>query len=159
MSLCIDAITSYIYRCYRYEETLNTFEQDMARVLGEMRQEQEVIIEHIIASATREYALYFERILQRKRFSIHGRVALLNEQNEQNEIRDCCICMESYPKDEFVTLHCNHEFCHRCLHTSLLSDKRPEPCCAYCRANITQLTFRTQKIYNEFSDVLINTEI
>ena len=87
-----------------------------------------------------------------KKFEIN-----LNFEKEKNtkEILDCCICFENLKKREFVKLNCSHEFCNGCLKNMLLSDNRAKPCCAYCRTEVSTITTRTEKIYNEMMDLII----
>ena len=54
-------------------------------------------------------------------------------------LKKCFICFENYKQSEFIKLGCNHEFCKDCTKKALRSDKRPKPCCAYCRTEVTKL--------------------
>lgn len=98
---------------------------------------------------------YMERFLV-KRFNIE---TILEEQSLEIEnketISECFICFENYKQSEFIKLGCNHEFCKDCTKKALRSDKRPKPCCAYCRTEVTKLTSRTKEIHDDLLELVV----
>ena len=93
-----------------------------------------------------------ERLLQKK-FNIES-VIELDEISYQEE-KECDICFDSYKKDQFVSFNCKHEFCKTCVKKSIESDKRPHPCCGYCRTKICKMTSRTIEVQLELSELII----
>jgi len=75
---------------------------------------------------------------------------------EQQHVCECNICYESYEKRNFIRLNCMHEFCNTCLKTILTvdTDKIQLPCCAYCRANITDIVVRSEEIKTQFEEIV-----
>ena len=51
----------------------------------------------------------------------------------EEEIVECLICVNSYPKNEFFFTKCAHEFCVHC------KVKLPQPLCPYCRMYLSEL--------------------
>ena len=98
---------------------------------------------------------YMERFLV-KRFNIE---TILEEQSLEIEnketISECFICFENYKQSEFIKLGCNHEFCKDCTKKALRSDKRPKPCCAYCRTEVTKLISRTKEIHDDLLELVV----
>jgi hypothetical protein len=191
--MCIDAITQYIYHTYKYQyenendsETdysdmpelvdLNdpiesNFEQDMVRILEDMRNpvEREIITQNppftndMVSALQNDFMrsamLFLEmtrnmdiRINEPKKFTIES---VIEPHTELEQSSECCICFENYKKEKFVTLNCKHEFCNGCLKKALCSDNRPKPCCAYCRTEVTKMISRTTDVYNELAELIL----
>ena len=91
-----------------------------------------------------------------KRFNIE---TILEEQTLEIEnketISECFICFENYKQSEFIKLGCNHEFCKDCTKKALRSDKRPKPCCAYCRTEVTKLISKTKEIHDDLLELVV----
>jgi len=68
---------------------------------------------------------------------------------------ECNICYEERENKMFVKLDCGHEFCKDCIRQSLQNEQRQNPCCAFCRANITSLELKSESIKNELNDFII----
>jgi len=96
-----------------------------------------------------------ETPLHSRKFVIESILQEEDKMEKIEEIVDCCICFESYNKSEFVKLNCNHEFCNGCLKNALTSDKRPKPCCAYCRTEVTRMISRTYEIYDKMRELIL----
>ena len=91
-----------------------------------------------------------------KRFNIE---TILEEQTLEIEnketISECFICFENYKQSEFIKLGCNHEFCKDCTKKALRSDKRPKPCCAYCRTEVTKLISKKKEIHDDLLELVV----
>jgi hypothetical protein len=171
-SICKDAITHYIYETYKYEYNIPTTiedhsDNDSMPDLIEIEDEYfEAELVNIMSASLQNdisSAYFFSEIRSRRqeqsrKFAIES---ILQEENKMEkmgkmeEILDCCICFESYNKSEFVKLNCNHEFCNGCLKQTLVSDKRPKPCCAYCRAEVITMISRTTEIHGKMAELLL----
>lgn len=103
---------------------------------------------------------YIAEIAERetRKFNIATRVR--EENNEQIKI-ECNICYELCNNKNFIKLNCNHEFCKECIKNILKSCKSnfKEPCCAYCREEINMITYKSETIHEEFSDLIAITSI
>lgn len=181
ISLCVNAITQFIYNTYKYQHVIqettietepieNDFEQEMIRIMTEFSNQPEEQIqissENMFASLSNDYrtALLFLEIMD----NIHARRTQVNNETKKFEIEsiiepltnsientsECCICFESYNKEDFITLGCNHEFCNNCLKKTLLSDNREKPCCACCRTEVSTMISRTNKIHSKMSELI-----
>jgi len=93
-----------------------------------------------------------DRLLHRK-FKIDSIVEA--DATNCKEEMECCICFESYKREVFVSLNCKHEFCKSCLKNAIKSDKREDPCCAYCRDKISKMTSRTIEVQSELSELIL----
>jgi hypothetical protein len=69
---------------------------------------------------------------------------------------ECNICYEEYEKKNFIKLNCGHEFCKDCIKQSLQNEKRPMPCCAFCREVIKNLELSSKSIEEEFRHFIKN---
>jgi hypothetical protein len=68
---------------------------------------------------------------------------------------DCDICYDSVNISKFVKLNCNHKFCSECTKNSLKSCPRfQEPVCAFCRSQITLLTYPNEEVKSEFANLI-----
>lgn len=63
------------------------------------------------------------------------------------EFGSCGICLsDEIPTAKMVKTGCNHEYCDACI-SKIIHTK---PCCAFCRAIITELSVNSQNVYNKF---------
>ena len=63
-------------------------------------------------------------------------------------VASCGICMsDEIPIANMVKTGCNHEYCDACISQIV----RTKPCCAFCRANITELCVNSHIVYNKFN--------
>jgi hypothetical protein len=81
-----------------------------------------------------------------RKFNITTHTAV--ENNTQIEI-ECNICYELNENTKFIKLNCNHEFCKECVKNVLKScyELFNTPCCAYCRTEITDITYKNETIH------------
>jgi hypothetical protein len=88
-----------------------------------------------------------------RKFNIATRV---REENDEQIKIECNICYELCNNKNFIKLNCNHEFCKECIKNILKSCKSnfKEPCCAYCREVINAITYKSETIHEEFSDLI-----
>lgn len=91
-----------------------------------------------------------------RKFNIKTKIS--EKQDDLEEKCECNICYEESEKQHFVKYNCGHEFCKDCIKKSLQNESKIKPCCAFCRADITNFEFKTETIKNEFND-LITSEI
>jgi hypothetical protein len=70
-------------------------------------------------------------------------------------ICECNICYESKNKHDFVKLNCGHELCKDCIKQSLQNVRTEQPCCAFCRSEITNLELASQSIQDELNELVI----
>ena len=108
----------------------------------------DLIIYHIVSLLTQnEFRTAGER-----KFSIKCDLNKI----ESQEVCDCNICFEEFNITNFVKLNCNHEFCKECVKQTLKTCNRfLDPTCAYCRAPITNLSFKNNDVQSEFSEMII----
>ena len=79
-----------------------------------------------------------------RRFNINAYL-ILSEDLEELEEAECQICYDSKNRNRFVKLNCNHEYCAPCIiQTMNNTSQYREPCCAFCRATMTDFT-----VFNE----------
>lgn len=89
--------------------------------------------------------------MQDRKFGIATQVV----EEESETPCECNICYESFNVTNFVKLNCEHEFCKDCLKKSMKACGRLKtPTCAYCRAQITNITYRNETIQTEFLDII-----
>jgi hypothetical protein len=156
---CIDSIKNYIFNQYGEEETDENFipfsNEDetnvdengilaLAGILMLSGYSNETITEILVT-----------RLLNRNpeitKYSFTTTVETL-EKKEEDEKCDCSICFENLEKDTFAKLGCNHEFCSDCLVSSIKATKANAPRCAFCRANITNITTYLPEIDCKFDE-------
>ena len=78
-----------------------------------------------------------------------------DEQQIGDEICECGICYEdTIPKKHQVTLNCKHQICKDCFTGCLktTSARKEFPTCAFCRANISEITVHSEEVKNEFAE-------
>lgn len=68
---------------------------------------------------------------------------------------ECPICFDELPMgSDAVMAQCGHIYCSPCINTFIKhlasSQSNKEPCCAMCRADITQLTFNKYPTFTNF---------
>ena len=97
--------------------------------------------------------LYIESIQ-----NAHSLIRLFNIENIVEKLQEnmkkpneCCVCMNSHNKSDFITFGCNHEFCKECTKNTL----RVNPICPLCRANITKVVSRTDEVHYELDKLAI----
>jgi hypothetical protein len=83
----------------------------------------------------------------------HIQTKISNEINLESKC-ECNICYEEYEKINFIKLNCGHEFCKNCIKQSLQNERRPTPCCAFCRADIKNLELCSKSIEEELRDLI-----
>jgi len=72
-----------------------------------------------------------------------------------NDTNECNICYESKEKSVFVKFDCEHDFCKECVMQCLKNDRRSEPCCALCRAEIKTCKTSSKAIYDELLKIMV----
>jgi hypothetical protein len=174
----INEITRYIYETYKYQHQHNLSETDtdsdyesLPDLISVENEYNDIsIIDNFIRDYnTNAYINYYssnmdlnlENIFdyvnqqtKEKKFAIESVMETL-ENDIAEQTYECCICFESYNKSNFIKLGCQHEFCNNCVQKSLYIDKRPNPCCAYCRKVVTKMICRTNIIHDKMSEFIL----
>jgi hypothetical protein len=79
-----------------------------------------------------------------RKFAINAQL-VVSEDLEEAE-KECEICYDSKAKNRFVKLNCNHECCAPCIiQTMNNTNQYREPCCAFCRAQMTNFTVGSEE--------------
>jgi len=88
-----------------------------------------------------------------KKFNITPILNIIDEsENEKQDVCECAICLSDTVKiSDSVKLNCSHQFCGECVIKTLETNKSLEPCCALCRATITNITVNTSDNYDKIS--------
>jgi hypothetical protein len=68
---------------------------------------------------------------------------------------DCNICYETIENKNFIKLNCGHEFCKSCIKKTLENEKKNNPSCAFCRAEINEFEISNNEIREEFNDLIV----
>jgi hypothetical protein len=90
---------------------------------------------------------------QNKKYNIS---LLLDTNNDiKDGTNDCNICYENKEKSAFIKFNCQHEFCKECVVQCLKTDRRAEPCCALCRAEIKTCKTISKPIYDELLKIIV----
>ena len=154
---CIDLIIQY------FMPVIQTRYQNIQEALAEMAQPAEPlqVIHAMIIEITRSINNInrsldnidnsLEARLDRK-FNIKTKIS--EKQDDLEEKCECNICYEESEKQHFVKYNCGHKFCKDCIKKSLQNESKIKPCCAFCRADITNFEFKTETIKNEFNDLI-----
>ena len=104
---------------------------------------------------------YNEEQILNKKFNISLLLDTNNDIKEnnnsinQNNKSDCNICLENKENSTFVRFGCKHEFCKECVVQCLKNDRRAEPCCALCRAEIKTCKTSSREIYEELLKIMV----
>ncbi len=85
----------------------------------------------------------------------HIKTKISEDQDDLDKKCECNICYEEREKKTFVKLDCGHEFCKDCIRQSLQNEQRQIPCCAFCRADITNIELKLETVKNEFNNLII----
>jgi hypothetical protein len=83
---------------------------------------------------------------------------VVDDQQVGDDICECGICYEDgIPKKHQVTLNCKHQICKDCFKGCLknTSARSEFPTCAFCRANISEITVHSEEVKTEFNDFII----
>ncbi len=88
-----------------------------------------------------------------RKFNIKTKIS--EDQDNLEDKCECNICYEEREKKTFVKLDCGHEFCKDCIRQSLQNEQRQIPCCAFCRADITNIELKLESVKNEFNNLII----
>lgn len=71
---------------------------------------------------------------------------------------ECCICLNNeVNRSEIVKLNCEHQFCGECVINILKKHNKSselKPCCALCRAPISQIAVNDNEILTKFQELL-----
>ena len=79
-----------------------------------------------------------------RKFNINAELLVSTDLEET----ECQICYDSKAKNRFVKLNCNHEYCAPCIiQTMNNTSQYREPCCAFCRANMTSFRIGSEEDY------------
>jgi hypothetical protein len=71
--------------------------------------------------------------------------------SNKTEVFDCPICLEIKEFQNKCLLNCSHSLCNTCLIEYLSHESNKiSPSCSLCRANIINISFTNEKIYDEF---------
>lgn len=89
-------------------------------------------------------------------------LAVLESQVEvdavEAQVCECCICLNNeVNRSEIVKLNCDHLFCGECIITTLKKHNKSsevKPCCALCRAPISQIAVNDNEILTKFQELL-----
>ena len=81
-----------------------------------------------------------------------------SDENESHE-NECNICYETHEKKNFIKLNCEHEFCKECIMNSLKNEQRNIFCCAFCRTEVNNLTFRDKSVKNNIDKYLVISKL
>ena len=82
----------------------------------------------------------------------------VQEQQVGDELCECGICYEDGILKKYqVTLNCKHQICKDCFKGCLknTSARKEVPTCAFCRANISEITVHSEEVKTEFNDFII----
>jgi hypothetical protein len=76
----------------------------------------------------------------------------------ESAVCECCICLNNeVNRSEIVKLNCDHLFCGECIITTLKKHNKSsevKPCCALCRAPISQIAVNDNTILTKFQELL-----
>jgi len=87
------------------------------------------------------------------KFTIETQVVV--EESKLEPACECNICYNSTENAEFIRFNCNHDFCKECVKGILKACNTPEgPKCAFCRSQITCMTYKSAEVKTEFVDLI-----
>ena len=95
-------------------------------------------------------SIHESRLLNRK-FNIKTNYC---ENNDLSKKYECGICYDEYENKNNIKLNCGHEFCKDCIKKTLQNEKKLNPCCAFCRTEITNLNIYEESVKDEFKDLI-----
>ena len=79
-----------------------------------------------------------------RKFNINTQ--LIVSENVELQEEECQICYDSKNRNRFVKLNCKHECCASCIiQTMNNTSQYREPCCAFCRATMTDFTVSSEE--------------
>jgi hypothetical protein len=147
--------------------------ENNARILNQIENHNEINNQinllHLDIARELLYALVYQDSVNRyneqeiinKKFNISLLLDTNNDIKEntnsmnKNENSDCNICLENKENSTFVRFGCKHEFCKECVVQCLKNDRRAEPCCALCRAEIKTCKTSSREIYEELLKIMV----
>jgi len=72
------------------------------------------------------------------------------EEEEEKAVCECAICLSDGVKlRDSVKLNCSHQFCGECVIKTLETHNSSNPCCALCRATISNITVNNSDNYDK----------
>jgi hypothetical protein len=93
-----------------------------------------------------------------KKFNIVATLETQAAASTATAVCECCICLNNeVNRSEIVKLNCEHLFCGECIITTLKKHNKSsevKPCCALCRAPISQITVNDSEILTKFQELL-----
>jgi hypothetical protein len=93
-----------------------------------------------------------------KKYNIVAVLQAEAQATEEKESCECCICLNNeVNRSEIVKLNCEHQFCGECVITTLKKHNKSsevKPCCALCRAPISQIAVNDNEILTKFQELL-----
>ena len=111
--------------------------QSQARQIQLLERINDIILQHII------------RLSQTQVVAPTPKMSVILKLDTPTEgVASCGICMsDEIPLANMVKTGCNHEYCDACI--SQIVSKNP--CCAFCRGNITELCVNSHVVYNKLN--------
>lgn len=85
------------------------------------------------------------------KYNIMPNLSVIETREELEEkCDDCAICLEEAILADMVTINCGHQFCGKCIATTLKTHRNEHagPSCALCRALMSSIVVKKQEIYN-----------
>jgi hypothetical protein len=150
------------------QETITSEEtQDASNQMWSQFEFSEMGIRELLENEHNLYAMMFADIIRfidtirtisrtsqlNRKFHIKTKIS--EDQDDLDKKCECNICYEEREKKTFVKLDCGHEFCKDCIRQSLQNEQRQIPCCAFCRADITNFELKLESVKNEFNNLII----
>lgn len=93
-----------------------------------------------------------EEVFGARKFNIETKIS--DNQENLDEKCECDICYESYEKQNFIKLNCNHEFCKDCIKKTLQNERKLIPNCAFCRSEIKNFEISNDSIREELNEFI-----
>jgi len=151
---CLDTITHYIFNIHIEEENNNfiPFSNENATTDDAIMGLAGMLM---LAGYSNEYIL--DAIMKREHLVSTCNFTVTIEDLEEAEHQqqnasdcECSICFESYKKDKFVKLNCNHTFCGDCVIETIKTTKLANARCALCRTDIKTIVTYSNEVKNKF---------